>query len=295
MRGISFAALALLVAVPVHAQEPARPQRPDQVAENDPLQMSPNRAYIFFRSQERLPYRFLREVTATERAAHAARRARALGAARTRYERRLREWQGQQRSCRGNPSLECQNGREQPVEPTDATFSFAPPETDNFIDVATRPRFTHLDDWSGYLIAVEPGTYTLYGQMAPVAQAGVINTCYCMGSVRFEARGGQITYVGEVTPPVTRAAARAVLSDDDPDDFTLTPGLVVAPHTAAMAMPERFAGLPVVPAELRAADKMPNYFGALVNRVAAISGVLDYRRDVVVDARTGTPLGEGTR
>jgi hypothetical protein len=56
-----------------------------------------------------------------------------------------------------------------------------------------------------------------------------------------------------------------------------------------MRSPAQFANLQVVPAQLRAADKMPNYYGLLIGRLAPIEGVLGYRRDQVLDLTAAGP------
>lgn len=269
-----------------------RAQRPVQIGVDDRFTVDPQRAYIFFRSRDRVPYRLLREVTEAERAEHAAHRAAALAQARTRYERRLRSWQRHQELCRGAVTGSCTRREERPEEPTDASFAFAAPEMDNFVDVGIRPRFTHLDGWSGYFLSVPAGTYSFYGQMLVAPNGGAVGTCLCMGSVRFEARPGQITYVGEVQAP---PAPVQVAGDEErtPDTFRLGPALSVTPHNGTMPMPERFAGLNVAPAQLRAADKLPNYFGVMIGRMAPIEGVLDYRRDEVVDLRAAASASAG--
>ena len=100
-----------------------------------------------------------------------------------------------------------------------------------------------------------------------------------MGSVRFEARAGQIMDLGEMRYPAA--------------DATLPVGVHVSsvqmvPYASSMTRPDRLNGLPVVPAEWRAAEKMPNYFGVLIDRHPAVPGVLRYQRDRVIDDRTGT-------
>jgi hypothetical protein len=164
------------------------------------------------------------------------------------------------------------------VEPPEVSFSH-PAELGAFVDVDIRPRFTVDDGWSGYFIAVPPGTYSFYGQMMG-NQASAMGICLCMGTVKFEARPGQITYVGEVQGP-----AEGEGSPIREDRFRLVPALSVTPHSASMPMPERFAGLNVVSAELRAADKTPNVFGVMISRMAPVEGVLGYRRDEVLDLR----------
>ncbi len=48
-----------------------------------------------------------------------------------------------------------------------------------------------------YLIEVEPGEYTYLGPMFPSLGRPTFGDCYCMGSVKFEAKAGQITSLGD--------------------------------------------------------------------------------------------------
>lgn len=269
-------AVGLAGAVDAHAQRRER----SQFGEDDPIVLQANRAYIFFRTPYRESYRFLREVTEAERAANEAERDAAYTRARTRAERRLAEWQRNREGCGRSTSPICTQPR--PVVPTPATFPWAPPEADNFVSNAIRPRLVHQDDWSGWLIAVDPGTYALYGAISETPN-GLMGTCFCMGSVRFEARAGEITDMGEVVmvPEDQRGTPTA-------QDFRLGHYISVAPWTSSMRTPQQFANLRVVPARLRAADRMPNYFGVMITRLAPIDGVLAYNRDEVVDLSTAT-------
>ncbi len=286
---IRILASALMLAVGLASAVDAQAQRRErsQFGEEDAIVLQPNRAYIFFRTPYRESYRFLREVTESERAAHEAAREAAYTRARTRAERRLREWQRNREAC-GSGSIAPLCRQPRPDVPTPATFPFAPPEADNFVGNTFRPRLIHNEDWSGWLIAVEPGTYALYGAISET-QNGLMGTCFCMGSVRFEARAGEITDMGEVlmVPESERGSPTA-------QNFRLGHYITVAPWTSSMRTPQQFANLRVVPAQLRAADRMPNYFGVMITRLAPVEGVLAYNRDEVIDVRAGaTAQGSG--
>jgi hypothetical protein len=283
-----FGLAALAVAI-VGAASPAPAQRIDspaqQFGEGTPLQLDPAQAYIYFRSYDRASYVFLREVTEAEQADHDQRRATALAEARERYPRELRRWEFAEGECRDNRFAMCGNRRPRPVEPTEANFAFAPPELDNFVGNGFRPRLVNDGGWSGWLIAVEPGTYSLYGTGGIVGGRLQDGWCYCMGSVRFAARAGEITDIGEVQAVPESGRARLT-----PEDFALGHLEQLAVPGDSLPVPPQFAQLPVVRAELRAADRMPNYFGMHITRLAPIPGVLDYRRDVVIDVRSGAAV-----
>lgn len=282
-------ASAMILAVGLAGAVDANAQRREraQFGEEDQIVVQPNRAYIFFRTPYRETYRFLREVTDAERAANDAERETAYTRARTRAERRLADWESNRRGCEGSISPICRQPR--PVVPTPETFAWAPPEADNFVSNAMRPRLLHEDAWSGWLIAVDPGTYSLYGAISEAANGPLTGTCFCMGSVRFEARAGVITDMGEIVmaPEDQRGTPTA-------QNFRLGHYVTVMPWNAQMRTPPQFANLRVVPAELRAADRMPNYFGVMITRLAPIEGILAYNRDEVIDLRAAATAQAGT-
>jgi len=251
MKIVKILAAALLAAgVPTATSAVAR----DQLNQTDAVVVAPQTAYIFVRTQSRLALSFMREVTPEEMAEWRAARAVALARAQAQATRLFREYMRTMHDCEGRPAP-CGMARPTPV--TDQNFAFMPPEADNFTTLNPGRLFARNGDGDfGYFIAVQPGTYMLYG-------AGT--TCLCMGSVRFEARPGQITDLGLINPD-----------------------LAVRPYEPGMTRPDRLNGHPVVAAEWRAASKVPNFFGILINRHPALPGILGYRRDRVIDERTGT-------
>jgi hypothetical protein len=179
---------------------------------------------------------------------------------------------------------------DRPTEPTEATFAFDPPELDNFVFNQIRPRiWGDGDQVSGWLIAVQPGTYVLYGAIAQ-GQGAMAGGCFCMGSVRFDAPAGKITHFGTISDDISQEDALAFAREHGERGFRLGHGVVTPAAADNRPLPPTLASLPVVPAQLRAADKMPNYFGVFIARIAPIPGILAYRRDVVVDGRTGQPV-----
>lgn len=279
-----MAAAALAGAAPAQAQD--RDRGPRQFGEDTPIVLRADRAYIFYRTPNRTSFRFVREPDAAELAAHAAARTEAFERARTRSERRLTQWRQGREMCRpGSTDRRCHEPR--PAVVTEDTFEYPSVLEDNFVGNEYRPRLIHQEAWSGWLIAVEPGTYALYGEIVETTN-GMSGVCYCMGSVRFEARGGQITDVGEIVGVPADQQGNV-----DLQNFRLGHFVTVAPWNASMRSPTQFANLQVAPAELRAADKMPNHFGIPITRLAPIEGVLGYERDRVIDLRAAGPAGGG--
>jgi hypothetical protein len=251
--GALFAAAA--AAAPVQAR--------DQFNSKDSVVVDPARAYVFYRSSEKLNLRVLREVRPEQRRAWESDRAGAYAKARAKYERQYAYWQKDDAEYRKLPRNQRVNPA--PVKPDEVnpeTFGFPPPEMSNFTDFTAGPQLgKEADGGYTYLIAVDPGTYSIYGQMVAGAN-GVVGKCLCMGSVKFEAKAGRIVDLGRI---------------DYPD---------IEPAKPSMPLPDKLKGLPVEPADFHAAAKVPNYFGILIDRLPAIPGVLRYERDIPVDVKT---------
>ena len=284
---IAMVACAAIAAGTAHAEaKPGKEARqPAQLGAEDPIKLDPTRAYIFYRTQYRTTYRFLREPDAAELAEHNGRRAAALAEALKRYPRKLREWERNRddyRACTERRLATCASPGPRPIEPTNENLAFDPPELDNFVGNELRPRLEFADDQqSGWLIAVQPGTYAVYGAIAQ-GPNGLTGGCFCMGSVRFEAKAGQVTNLGEIRDEGTLEEAIAFAKEHGGNAFRLSQGVIVPP-AAGRPLPPQLSAAQVVPAQLRAADKMPNYFGVFISRIAPIEGVLGYRRDEVLD------------
>jgi hypothetical protein len=274
----------------VFAQLAVSAEARDQFNQKEAVTVLPGKAYIFFRANDRRELQFIREVTPGQESAWQAERTRAFERVRERYQRRVAEYQHAVENCRGRPEP-CLN-MDRPTPVTDENFAFAPPELDNIVSVERGPQFTRAGDDVTYLIAVEPGSYVFYGAITRVPNGVSVGFCLCMGSVRFETRAGQIVDLGAVRFPDDAALNARASQPGAPR----VPTAQIVPYDPAMGRPDRLAGLTIVPAELRAADKVPLYLGILIDRHPAVAGVLRYERDRVIDERTGAapvPLTTG--
>jgi len=65
----------------------------------------------------------------------------------------------------------------------------------------------------------------------------------------------------------------------------------VEPADAETYIPPKLESLPRTPASYRAAGKIDNFFGVMIDRLTALPGVLAYRRDEVIDEKTGAAVG----
>lgn len=236
--------------------------------------IDPAKAYIFVRSpQNRTNGVFLKTPSAEEIANYEAKWREEFEEELKRYPGRLKNWEVAQKSGRSRG--------EKPVEPTEATFSIAP--IDMRMIVPFGPQFvfdkTEEPDKSfSYLIEVEPGEYTWFGPILYLPGTQTFGQCYCMGSVKFEAKAGQITSLGDFLS--LGWADRAAL-EQSTFERTLLPDRPAKPTD--WSVPDSLAKYPHAQAELRASGKRNNFLSALVGRIPPVPGVLAYERDVPID------------
>jgi hypothetical protein len=149
-------------------------------------------------------------------------------------------------------------------------------ERDGWVQVEGQPRFSSGGEGKTYLRAVQPGSYILYGNIGVGNNGAHVGVCLCMGSLRFEVPPGQIVDLGQILYPRFAESTRPW-------------GVAVVPFESPMIVPAALAGLPRIPAEFRAAPKLPNYFGVEIDRHDPMPGVLAYERDIPIDVRQGRP------
>jgi hypothetical protein len=272
-RGAFGAALAaFLAAAPAAAQPLIKQYKAKEV-----VTVAPDQAYILYRSPERYDIRLLRTPDEADIAAYQAERAAALAKAKEKYAKAQARYESDMKGYRQAKELGRPAQRPaRPVEPTDRNLDFPAIETANFLNVLGG-RILGKEGGNSYLIAVSPGIYTVYGQFA-IGMQGPVGLCMCMGSVRFEAAAGTITDVGEINLDAMSPSQESMVSQ------------TVTPASDAMALPPQVKGLPLLRADLRAAGKMPNFFGVLIERLEPIRGVLAYERDKVIDVKAGAAV-----
>ena len=250
--------------------------------------LDPTKGYILSSGAGRRSGVFLRVPDDEAWRLYNADRMKAFTKAQKSYPRQLSLWQMEVDALK-------LRGMEQPPRPEEPkleTFMFEPIElrdAEGFGPLFAYSKGTTIT----YLNAVKPGTYIWYGPMM-MAPNGTVGTCYCMGSVRFDVKAGVVTDLGtslndlphwQDDPDVARLAmeqqnARRVAAGKPPLKLSSS-------ATPSYGAPASLAGWPIVRAELSASGKINNYFGITVGRVAPIPGILGYRRDVIVDERTG--------
>lgn len=143
-----------------------------------------------------------------------------------------------------------------------------------------------------YLIEAVPGSYVIAGQ----AMKGVryVATCFCMGTLRFEAKLGAIADLGYILsddpsgetpfPELRELSGRGDRIDDGTNTIFVA---AIRPVTENTPVPEVLRKLPRAPANFRAVGKFTNSFARLIYRMAPLDGVLAYDEDRVIDLRAG--------
>lgn len=285
---VCAAASAFLLPAPAVA----KPAFSQQLKSSAAISLDPAKAYLLLRSPVSLDIKLLRAARPDEVAAYKVERATALEKARGKYFKRLASYKEDVKAWNAlMPDQRAQSVKpDLPVEPTDGNFAFKALESDKFVTVWGGRLFDKPSQ--ARLIAVDPGTYRLYGQIFEGNNGSSFGFCLCMGSVQFDAAPGRITDLGSIHYPL----AEALKDKAEPSWNGLTPGkggltsMRVAPMGATDPVPASLAALPREAAAYRAAGKIDNFFGVLVQRLTALPGVLSYRRDQVVDERAGTAI-----
>lgn len=236
--------------------------------------IDPTKAYIYVKSpQNRTNGVFLKSPSPEEIANYEAKWREELADAKEDWPKDLARYNAAKEA--GRPP------KEKPVEPTEENFSID--AIDLRMIVSFGPQFvfdkTEAPDKSfSYLIEVEPGEYTWFGPMLYLPGTPVFGQCYCMGSVKFEAKAGQITSLGDFLS--LGWADRAAL-EQSTFERELLPDRPAQPTD--WSIPASLAQYPNAKADLRAAGKRNNFLRALVGRIPPVPGVLAYDRDVPID------------
>lgn len=129
-----------------------------------------------------------------------------------------------------------------------------------------------------YLIEVEPGEFTYLGPLLVLPNGQIAGQCYCMGSIKFVAKAGEITSLGDFLS-IGWADRKAL--EQSTIERELLPDRPAKPTN--WSVPATLAAFAAVDAPLRAAGKRNNFMRALVGRIPPVPGVLAYDRDVPVD------------
>lgn len=248
--------------------------------DKDEVPLDPDKAYILLQSPVAIPATFFKVPTDEEREIVANQRAAALVEAREKWEKKMASYEkhvARAKKRREKPT------RDKPIEPTEDTFSWTPPEQMMMFSLGPLNRFDKGKGLSLYLQEVPPGEYVYYG----TTSMG-LGACACMGTVKFNAEPGTINalrYDGVWLDQNGNEVGRGKMPDGvDTNDQLVRVAMIIEPVDEAAYDPR----LPrdwIKDAELVPMPFVPNWMGAEINRLAPIPGVLAYNRDEVIDVK----------
>lgn len=273
-----MAAVLLGLAAPVHAQN--SDQTVVQLKPADVADLSKGKAYIFYETVERkYDIFFLRSMTDNELVLYSTNRATALAEARAKV-RADRE---------GAPGVS-----DEDLIP-DSSFYYADKNILNLVRLDSGRVYERDGERRTYVVEVPPGEYTIFGAGIDGFTSG---TCMCMGSLRFDVAAGEIADLGDilVAPENGSTDIEELRSFEAPEYIrrkALPYIMSVRPAQQGDPVPQLLAGMDITHVQYRAADKMPNFLGMLINRMPALDGILAYDGDKVVDVRAVDDAGKG--
>ncbi|MFM5947812.1 MAG: hypothetical protein ACKOPM_01080 [Novosphingobium sp.] len=170
---------------------------------------------------------------------------------------------------------------------------------DSFVfDYAGRPNFFELNPGKRLamvgkvamiLAELTPGDYVVYG----TGFSNFTYQCLCLGTVRFSVRAGEVTDLGSLLvakawepSPIPELAGEVDLGKSAVMDYGLF-AVGLRPRQPGDWLPPGIDAAKVIPAELHAVGPFVDTNTVLINRLAAIPGVLGYDQGKVIDLRKG--------
>lgn len=274
-RAIAMALCAATIAsaAPVQAQAESSAQDVRQLKAKDVPDIASGKAFIVYETLEgKFDVFFLRSLSPEEIVQFDENRKTALAEERERLRRKRN----------GAPGVS-----DEEVLP-DAEFSFVDRSIRNLVRLDSGRVFARDGKTRTYVVEVPAGEYTIFGAGIDGFTSG---TCMCMGSVRFEAKAGEVTDLGSVLVAAEdgKTSIPELAPYEAPEYIrrkTWTMIMSVRPPSPGDSVPANLSGLPIAPVDYRAADKFPNFQGMIVNRMPPIEGILAYDLDQVIDLKT---------
>lgn len=247
---------------------------PHQYKDKEIVSVDPAMATIVIRSNYSTGIELFRKVEDMDRASWNSLRQEAYTKAAKKYERALKTYETDIKMWNGGSSYDRQLLRTKPKKPDEVTLEsieMAPIELDNYFVIARKPAVA--EDSAGmhtFIVKVFPGTYSLSGVPSMTGAIGV-GTCFCMGTVGFTVRPGQLVDAGTVTGPAK--------------DF-FEPATYALPVMGGATLPQ-LAGRVAEAAKIFPVGKMANFKATPISRINAVPGVLGYDRDIPLDVVSG--------
>jgi hypothetical protein len=270
-------AAAAAFAAPAGAQDTKTPVFMEtRAVPNKPgFAIDPAKGYVLLRSDLGSSLFLSRVPSADDKAVYERWRLALLAKARAKYPGKVRDYEKAFEVARTT-------GGEfpvRPVEPTEENFQATPFDLLTMVSIGPLFRYAKSKDkGSTYLQELTPGEYRIYGPIL-ISPSGPMGTCFCMGSVKFEVRAGEITDIG------------AILSKDMPppppaDDSSMPQAIsnaFLVPAPPELPLDPRLAGMPMRRAVFQPVGKSPNYYGIAIGRIPPMPGVIAYDRDRIID------------
>lgn len=162
----------------------------------------------------------------------------------------------------------------------------------NFFELNPGKRVAMVGKVAMILAELTPGDYIVYG----TGYGGYTYQCLCLGTVRFTVKAGEVTDLGSLLvakawepSPLPELAGEVDLGRSAVIDYGLF-AVGLRPRQAGDWMPPGIDPARIIPAELHAIGPFVDTNTVLINRLAAIPGVLGYDQGRVIDLRTGKEL-----
>ena len=246
-------------------------------------QIDAAKGYIYLYANSRQFGVFFKEPSEANIAAYEAKWAKKFAKAKRKYERELKNWRIRKESTG--------RGGKKPVKPIEKTFSIGPIELWNAVKFG--PQFIFSKDKSNkenplfsYMMEVEPGNYAYHGPILSAPGAAALGVCYCMGSVKFEVKAGEITNLGNFltnAPDIDNGGSALLgpmlLQKSAPDSKQLR----WRKNPVEFVIPDSLVSYKMMQPKFSPSGKMNNFYRAMVSRMAPVDGLFHYDRDRAVD------------
>jgi hypothetical protein len=180
-----------------------------------------------------------------------------------------------------------------PAKPSLEHFAFAWDEVQNLQAVDFGDAFVKSEGENTYLVEATPGDYVLYG-LTPSMGLPRLVVCFCLGTVGFTARAGEVTDMGYLYADYAfkkstvsyLAAETGYGPSSDVGGWVLTAG-TIRPVRPDSSRPSAIQPGAIVAADYRAVGKYFTPDAAGINRLVPVPGILDYRGGDVIDVKSG--------
>jgi hypothetical protein len=176
--------------------------------------------------------------------------------------------------------------KDSPVQPIEQ-FTFDYKGTTNAFGL-TSSDFIEDGEMRSYLLEVPPGTYVFYGI---TLNGGGVVTCNCLGTVKFNANPGVLTFLGSLYADKVHKPSPVPNLEDNLGEqmaqYSFIFGAAVIPADESTPAPSAVSKFPIRRAEYSAVASFREPGAQSINRLAPIPGILGYNRGQVIDLKSG--------